>query len=496
MSHLSQAAFPKQPPEGAEPRPFSHNLPAQPTPLIGREREVEAASERLRRPDVRLLTLIGPPGIGKTRLSIQAATELLPDFVDGVYFASLAPISDPALVASAIAQPLGVKEAPSQSLIRSLQLFFSDRQMLLVLDNFEQVVEAAPLLADLLESSPHLKVLVTSREGLHLYGEHDYPVPALSLPDLNNLPGLDVLSRYEAIALFLQRAQAVSPSFELTERNARAVAEICLRLDCLPLAIELAAARIQVLPPDELLVRLKSRLKLLTGGARNLPERQRTLQAAIDWSYDLLNPDEQTLLRRLSVFVAGCTLDAAEHVCGKITPGTNTLDGVSSLVGKSLLQRQPQLTLQDANSEGPRFVMLETIREYALERLEESGDAEDLRRRHAWYFLEFAEQAEPHLKGPQEVECLARLEDEHSKLRAALDWSQTTASVEGPEIGLRLASALWRYWEVRGYLTEGREWLTRTLAHDAATPHARDDGGRKTVQRARAGALNGAARLG
>ncbi len=367
--------------------PRYHNLPLQPTPFIGRDAEVEAACDILRHPDVRLLTLVGPPGIGKTRLSIEVAANLIPDFADGVYFVSLAPISDPVLVASAIALTLRVKESQDQSLRETLQRFLSDRQILLVLDNFEQVVDAAPLLAELLEACPHLKVLATSREVLHLYGEYDYPVPPLSLPDLNRFPDLEALSRYEAVELFLQRAQAVSPDFELTDRNAHTVAEICQRLDGLPLAIELAAARILVLTPEELLERLKSRLKLLTGGARNLPERQRTLQAAIDWSYNLLDAGEQALFRRLGVFVGECTLKAIEEVCSSIETeelGIDTLNGVTSLLGKSLLRREEGI------GGDSRFYMLETIREYATEKLQEGGEFDPTSDRHCDYFLQFA----------------------------------------------------------------------------------------------------------
>ena len=490
MSHRSLVAFPKQPSERVEPRPFSHNLPAQPTPLIGREKEIEAAYELLQRRDVRLLTLIGPPGIGKTRLGIEISSNLAEDFADGTFFVPLAPITEPGLVLPAVAQTLGIIEAPDQPLSNSLANYLRNRQILLLLDNFEQVMGAATEVAELLPHCPDLKVLVTSRERLHVYGEYQYPVPPLSLPDLARLPDPEALLQYEAIALFLQRAQAISPGFQLTQRNAPAVAEICLRLDGLPLAIELAAARISVLPPEEVLARLKSRLKLLTGGARNLPERQRTLQAAIDWGYNLLDPAEQTLFRRLGVFVGGCTLKAIEEVCGSEL-GMDTLEGVASLVGKSLLQRQEGATWD----EEPRFMMLETIREYAREKLQESGEADELGKRHAQYFLDFAERAVVQLKGPKQVEWLDRLEEEHNNLRATLDWSQTTTSEEGPEIGLRLAGVLWRFWEVRGYLTEGREWLIRVLSNDATTTQTARDERRRVVQRARAEALNGAARL-
>jgi predicted ATPase/DNA-binding NarL/FixJ family response regulator len=437
----------------------------------------------LSRPDVRLLTLVGPPGIGKTRIGLEVAANLHdnPSFAgsehslrDGVCFVSLAPISEPDLVVSAIMQALQLHGASSGPLLERLRTYLRSKQMLLLLDNFEQVVAAAPLLEDLLTDCPGVKALVTSRELLHTYGEHNYLVPSLSVPDPNKLPDLQALSRYEAVELFLERARAVSTAFQLTERNARAVAEICLRLDGLPLAIELAAARILVLPPEELLVRLENRLKLLAGGARKLPERHRTLQAAIDWSYNLLDQAEQTLFRSLGMFVGGCTLEAIEQVCGTDL-GLDTLDGVTSLVSRSLLQRQEARGASETGGE-PRFMMLETIREYAVEKLKERGELDLLRKLHVLYFLKLAEEAEPALRGPDQVLWLNRLEEERDNMRAALEWSYHN----DPGVGLRLAAALGTFWLRRGHVSEGKE---RTLA---MLSRARAAGMGRTAQAAKA----------
>jgi predicted ATPase/DNA-binding CsgD family transcriptional regulator len=400
------------------------------------------------------------------------------DFHDGVCFVPLAPITDPDLVISAVLQALNLPETSNQPLLEGLKGYLLSKQVLLLLDNFEQVVTAAPLLAELLVTCAGVKILVTSRELLHLYGEYDYLVPPLSLPHVDRLQVLEMLSQHEALQLFVQRAQAVSANFELTESNAFAVAKICLRLDGLPLAIELASARILVLPPEELLARLDSRLKLLTGGARNLPERQRTLQATLDWSYNLLNPDEQTLFRRLGVFVGGCTLKAVEEICGSEL-GTDTLDGVTSLVGKSLLQRQ------ESPLGGPRFHMLETIREYAGQMLDESAEPEQIRERHADYFLNLVEEAIPQLLGPHPDIWLDRLDEEHNNLRTALEWSMTQDGTGGgrkTEKGLRLVGALVEYWNSRGYFSEGRQWCILLLSRSEPRP----GGTRPSAERAKA----------
>ncbi len=347
-----------------------HNLPTQLTSLLGREQEVAAACALLRRPEVRLLTLTGTPGIGKTRLGLQVAADLLADFADGVCFVQLAPISDPELVVPTIAQLFDIKEAGDWSLLERLQSHLQEKHLLLLLDNFEQIISSAPSLAELLAVCPHLKILVTSRAVLHIQGEQEFPVPPLAVPVLAHLPEHEALAAYAAVALFLQRAQAVKPGFQLTKANARAVAAICARLDGLPLAIELAAARIKLLPPQALLTRLEHQLQMLTGGPQNMPVRQQTLGNTIAWSYNLLGAREQKLFRLLSVFVGGCTLEAAEVVCGALSDSeeaVSILDGIASLLDKSLLKQTEQ-------DDEPRLLMLEMIREYGLEALAASGE--------------------------------------------------------------------------------------------------------------------------
>src|SRR5829696_6599609 len=435
-----------------------NNLPTQPTPLIGRERELEEVLSMLRSTHVRLLIFTGPGGTGKTRLGLQAAAELTDEFEDGVFFVALASVADPTLVAPAITRTLGLTESGNQPAEELLEGYLRDKQVLLVLDNFEQVLESAPLLDALLSAAPGLKVLATSRTALRLYGEHEFPVPPLSLPDTGSLPPLESLSRYEAVRLFVDRARAIRPVFSLTEENAPAVVEICSRLDGLPLAIELAAARIKLLPPQAMLSRLGNRLKLLTGGARNLPERQRTLRNAIAWSYALLDEGEKMLFARLAVFSGGSTLEAVEAVCdARGDLPVDVLDGASSLLENSLLRQE-----QEAEGE-PRFVMLETIREYARERLENSRDAEATRRAHAEYFLAVAEEAEPMLWGADDAAWLHRLEQEHDNMRAALSWA---IEREEAELALRLGGALRWFWYMEGYYGEGRRWLEAALDKD------------------------------
>ena len=463
QSSPSPAVITGHPDRSAESQPARHGVPVQTTPLIGREQEVAAVVGMIARPDVRLLTLSGPPGIGKTRLSIEVAGEVPGEFPDGVFFIPLAAMTDPDLVVPAIAQSLQVKEQQGESLTESLVRSVGDRRVLLVLDNFEQVIEAAPALAEVLEGCPNAKMLVTSREVLHLYGECDYPVPALALPPRDGRPDLDTLTQYEAVELFIQRARAATPGFELTEQNAPFIAEICVRLDGLPLAIELAAARIVVLEPADLLARLSSRLKLLTGGPRNLPERQRTLRATIDWSYNLLDHDEQMLFRRLGVFAGGCTLKAIEDVCGE--PGVDALNGVTSLIDKSLLQRQEAGTTSAVNprrqGDELRFLMLETLREYAREKLEEAGELDSVGDRYLDYFVGFAETAEEGLQGNAQAPWLRRLDADQNNLRAALAWSLSRD--DRVEKGLRLAGALVVYWDDRGRYSEGRQWCLQLL---------------------------------
>jgi predicted ATPase len=416
---------------------------------------------------VQLVTLTGPGGIGKTRLALHVAADIAAEFSGGICFVPLSAVSDPALIASTIAQALGLRETGNQSSQDSLQEYVSglDQPMLLLLDNFEHLVSAAPVITQLLTTGPKLKVAVTSQAPLHVYGEHEFPVPPLALPDLKSIPPLAVLSRLPAIALFVERARAVKREFALTNENAPAVASICARLDGLPLAIELAAARIKLLSPSSMLTRLESRLNLLTGGARDLPTRQQTLRSTVDWSHGLLNASEQTLFRRLAVFTGGCTLEAVEAACDtKSDLGLDILDGMASMVDKSLAQQVEQV---DAET---RFVMLSTIREYALERLAESEDESATRRAHAAYYLVLAEEgAEDVVAHP---EWLDRFDLEHDNFRLALDYLIKTGDAEW---GLRLGAALFHFWETREHLTEGRDAIAKLLALEgtAARPKLR-----------------------
>jgi predicted ATPase len=442
----------------SEPRP--NNLPVQRTAFIGREHEAAGLRELLSRADVRLVTLTGPGGIGKTRLALQVAGEIADQFPGGVCFVALSAIGERGLIASAIAQAVGVRESGNTSPQETLMEYVGglSQPMLLVLDNFEHLVSAAPVVAQILTTGPKLKVVVTSQAPLHIYGEHEFPVPPLALPDPKSIPPLEVLSRLPAIALFVERAQAVKHQFALTTENAPAVTAICARLDGLPLAIELAAARIKLLSPPAMLTRLESRLNLLTGGARDLPARQQTLRNTVDWSYGLLNAAEQTLLRRLSVFSGGCTLEAVEAVCDtRGDLGLDVLDGMASLVDKSLAQHVEQLDKET------RFIMLSTIREYALERLAESKDESATRRAHAAYYLVLAEEGAEDIAA--QPEWLDRFEVEHENFRLATDYLVKTGDAEW---GLRLGAALFRFWETREHLAEGRDAIARLLALEGA----------------------------
>jgi len=431
-----------------------------PTPLLGRAQEVAVVRNYMLSADVRLLTLTGAPGIGKTRLALQVATELQDAFSNRVAFIPLAPIHDPSLVIPTIAQTLGIPEGPSRPVLDRLKGYLRDQQLLLVLDNFEQVLAAAPQLADLLAVALRLKLLITSRAALHLSAEHRFPVPALALPNLDRLARepnvVAILAQYAAVNLFVQRARAVMPTFELTDANAWAVAEICHRLDGLPLAIELAAARVTLFAPRELLNRLDHRLALLTGGALDMPARQQTLGRAIDWSYDLLSEAEQTLLRQLGVFVGGCTLEAGEAVCrmaGDLEVAV--LDSIAALVDHSLLR------CEERTDGGSRFTLLEMIHEYALERLAESGELETLRRRHAEYYLALAEAAEQLWDQPEEGAWLQRLAVEHANLRAALQWALDSGEAE---YARRLNAALLSFWCYCSDLNEANHWMEVALA--------------------------------
>jgi predicted ATPase/DNA-binding SARP family transcriptional activator len=410
--------------------PGAAALPTAPTPFLGRELELAAVTALLNRDEVRLLTLTGAGGTGKTRLALAAARELEPAFRDGARFVGLATVRDPALVASTVAAALGAGETGAGSVETALFEHLRDQHTLLVLDNFEQVTAAAPLVAELLGAAPRLKVLVTSRGVLRVSAEHEYPVPPLPLPDPADAGDPDSLLRNEAVALFVERARAVRPGFAL-DGEARAVVDICAALDGLPLALELAAARVKVLSPSALRDRLERRLPLLERGPADLPGRQRTMRATIDWSYDLLDEADRALFARLAVFAGGCTVEAAEAVCEA------DLDGLAALVDASLLRERP------GGRAETRFAMLEVVREYAVERLEASGESERLRRRHAGHYADLGERAEPELTGAEAVRWLGYLEAEHDNIRAALAWAGTAGE---REVELRLAGSMHYFW--------------------------------------------------
>jgi predicted ATPase/class 3 adenylate cyclase len=429
-----------------------NNLPGQPTPLIGRDRELGEIIALLARPEVRLITLSGPGGTGKTRLSVQVAASVLDDF-DAAYVVQLAPITDPDLIAPTIASTINARENPMLSTIENIREHIGDRRMLFVLDNFEQIVAGASSIAELLSACPGVSAIVTSRIVLHIRGEYEYAVPPLALPNRHE-QSCAALSQYSAVELFAQRARAAKPDFTINDENAPAVAEICFRLDGLPLAIELAAARIKLFSPQAILTRLSKPLELLRGGARDLPDRHQTLRQAIAWSYDLLDASEKTLFRRLSAFVGGCTLDAAEALCERLGGDIDSFDGVTALADKSLLRQQ------EGRDGEPRFFMLETIREFGLGLLAELGEETTVRRAHAELVLAMVKEGEPSLTGKDQLVWLNRFEDDHDNIRGAIAWSIENA----PEIGQEIAGRVWRFWIIRGHANEARHILARLIA--------------------------------
>ena len=496
------------------------NLPAVLTPLIGREQEVAEALNQLRNPRTRLLTLVGAPGIGKTRLALQIASDMVEHFEDGVYFVELAPVTDPEQVLPAIARALDLHEGGKRSMQSLLLDYLQRRRMLLVLDNFEQILDASTAVVMLMEASPWLKVMVTSREALRVRGERRFLVPPLVVPDLSRLTSIEELAGYPSVELFVERAQAVAPDFTVTEANAGDVAAVCAGLEGLPLAIELAAARANLLSPAEMRSALSSRLKLLAATTRDLPARQRTLRGAIKWSYDLLSEEEQALFRGLGVFVGGFTSEAVAEVCSvghgraDATSGLDTLDMLHALVEHNLVKQDKagNETDREIVSGSSRFRLWETIREFALEQLEESGEDERVRRGHALYFRKLAKEAMAQLLKAEQAKWLERLELEHDNLRAALRWAmspnrgepeQVERSLRGEEskgsidtgedrealaaeVGLGLAGDIQQFWRIRGYLSEGREHLTAVLTLPGASPD---------LQLARALVFNGAGLL-
>ena len=441
-----------------------NNLPTQLTTFLGRERELAEAGALLR--EARLLTLTGPGGTGKTRLSLQLAAEATDAFQDGVYFVPLGPISEPSLVLPTMAQAVGLPD-PRGRAADHLAEQLADKRVLFVLDNFEQVLDAAPEVADLLQRLPEVAVLATSRSPLRVYGEREYPVPPLAVPDPNHLPDVETLSHYASVALFIERAMAVQPGFGVDASNAPAIAEICARLDGLPLAIELAAARVRVLTPEAIMARLDHRLSLLAGGSRDLPERQQTLRGAIDWSHDLLEAGDQAAFARFSVFAGGTDEEAFTQVVlaewpADAGPKPDALDAISSLLDKSLIRQELRA------GEMSRYRMLQTIREYAAERLAEAEPEEETRLRHAEYYVALAEGVAARMFGSDQRWCLDTLELEHDNLRAAIGFAVDRGRAE---LAMRLLAASWRFWQMRGYLSEGRERAERILAMPDAKAH-------------------------
>lgn len=453
---------PSAPTARFRPASAPHNLPPQLTPFIGRTRELAALRALLTSGQTRQVTLTGAGGIGKSRLALEVAAGLREQFPQGLFFVALAQVTHPDQVAGAIARTLRLNGRGGESLVGRLRQHLRERHLLLLLDNFEHVVSAAPLLSDLLQAAPRLVVLVTSRELLRLYGEVEFPVPPLDLPQCRSGQTPGTVGSYDAVALFVQRARASRPDFQLTADNAAVIAELCHKTEGLPLAIELAAARSRILTPRSMLEQMPHRLTFLVGSTRDRPTRQQTLRATIEWSYQLLEEGERRLLHRLALFAGGATLSAIEEVCALAgEPPFATLDEVESLFAKSLLRRH------ESDEGEPRFVMLATIREFALERLVASGEGQTLRDRHLAYFLTLAEAAEPEIWGPQQAEWLNLLAREYDNLRAALEWSLTP----GREVlGLRLAGALWWFWLWRGPMDDGPTFLAALLAATTGDP--------------------------
>jgi predicted ATPase/class 3 adenylate cyclase len=443
-----------------------NNLPQQPDVLVGRAQELDAVQRLMRKPEVRLLTLMGLGGTGKTRLSLQVGASLLTEFKDGVFFVDLSPARNPNQALVEISKALNLQEVGGFRLIENLKRFLYQRQMLLVLDNFEQVIAAADLVNELLAAAPLLKILVTSRILLRLYGEHEFQVPPLALPNLYHLPPLEELRLFSAIDLFVQRAQLVQPDFILNQANAAIVVNICAQLDGLPLAIELAAAKIKSLTPQALLDNLADRfgLLILTGGSTNRPLRQQTLRYAIEWGYDLLQEEEKLLFDRLGVFSGPFSLEAVEDICNRdFEAGRDTwLDAqeiLTTLINSSFIKALDTKSGEDY----PNMIMLDTLRGFAQERLEASGESPAIHQAHLQFFTREVEVAEPHLNGSEQVRYLRLLEKEHPNLQAALDWGITSNDSQALKMALTLAGSLWRFWQVRGYLTEGRRWLESIL---------------------------------
>ena len=449
----------------SQPELFRQNLPAQVTSFIGREAEIVAVKELLERQQVRLLTLSGSGGTGKTRLSLQVAASLLEQYQDGVFFVSLSEAREPAMVVSKIAELLGVREGGSQSLLRSVKSFIADKHMLLLLDNFEQVLEAAPLVSELLEAAPQVKILVTSRALLNVRGEHEFQVPTLELPIPNDGSAPKQLADCESVRMFVERARAINLRFALDDQNAVVIAEICRRLDGLPLAIELAAARVKMLSLDKLLGMLSSRLKLLTGGGRDLPERQQTLRNTLEWSVQLLNENDRALFARLGVFMGGFSLESAQEVCQPGNgAGLNVFQGIESLMNNSLL------LLENLDENAPRFRMLETIREFALEKLAAGGEMEMLQRNHARYFIIKMNEVSPLFATREADRGWAWVDVEWDNLRAALACCLSDPSLL--ELAPWLLIAMNFPWYRRGFLSEGREWAERLLLTPIAQEHS------------------------